>query len=80
MNTYKRHRFPRDIISYAVWLIAERSLISRDKAVRALSEHLYRTPSKFMGRLLASFDTKGGIPRGHKLRINPSNLLHLTRG
>jgi putative transposase len=48
MNTYKRHRFPPDIISYAVWLyhrfnlshrdiedlLAERDIIFGSKAVR----------------------------------------------
>jgi putative transposase len=30
MNTYKRHRFPPDIISYAVWLYYRFSLSHRD--------------------------------------------------
>jgi putative transposase len=30
MNTYKRHRFPPDIISYAVWLYFRFSLSHRD--------------------------------------------------
>jgi transposase-like protein len=30
MNTYKRHRFPPDIISYAVWLYCRFNLIHRD--------------------------------------------------
>jgi putative transposase len=30
MNTYKRHRFPRDIISYAVWLYYRFNLSHRD--------------------------------------------------
>ena len=30
MNTYKRHRFPPDIISYAVWLYYRFNLIHRD--------------------------------------------------
>jgi len=48
MNTYKRHRFPADIISYAVWLyyrfnlshcdiedlLAERGIIVSREAIR----------------------------------------------
>ena len=30
MNTYKRHRFPPDIISYAVWLYYRFNLSDRD--------------------------------------------------
>ena len=30
MNTYKRHRFPPDIISYAVWLYHRFNLSTRD--------------------------------------------------
>jgi len=30
MNTYKRHRFPPDIISYAVWLYHRSNLSHRD--------------------------------------------------
>ena len=30
MNTYKRHRFPPDIISYAVWLYYKFNLSHRD--------------------------------------------------
>jgi putative transposase len=30
MNTYKRHRFPPDIISYAVWLYYRFNLSYRD--------------------------------------------------
>tara|TARA_R110002073_G_scaffold265846_1_gene428886 strand:+ start:210 stop:518 length:309 start_codon:yes stop_codon:yes gene_type:complete len=30
MNTYKRHRFPSDIISYAVWLYYKCNLSHRD--------------------------------------------------
>lgn len=30
MNTYKRHRFPRDIISYAAWLYYRYNLSHRD--------------------------------------------------
>jgi putative transposase len=30
MNTYKRHRFPPDIISYAVWLCYGFNLSYRD--------------------------------------------------
>jgi len=30
MNTYKRHRFSRDIISYAVWLYYRFNLSHRD--------------------------------------------------
>jgi putative transposase len=30
MKTYKRHRFPRDIISYAVWLYYRFNLDHRD--------------------------------------------------
>ncbi len=30
MNTYKRHRFPPDIISYAVWLYHRFNLSHRD--------------------------------------------------
>ncbi len=30
MNTYKRHRFPPDIISYAVWLYHRFNLSCRD--------------------------------------------------
>ncbi len=30
MNTYKRHRFPPDIISYAVWLYYHFNLSHRD--------------------------------------------------
>jgi putative transposase len=30
MNTYKRHRFPPDIISYAVWLYYNLNLSHRD--------------------------------------------------
>jgi putative transposase len=30
MNTYKRHRFPPDIISYAVWLYYRFKLSHRD--------------------------------------------------
>lgn len=30
MNTYKRHRFPPDIISYAVWVYYRFSLSYRD--------------------------------------------------
>ena len=30
MNTYKRHRFPPDIISYAVWLYFRSNLSHRD--------------------------------------------------
>ena len=30
MNTYKRHRFPPDIISYAVWLYHRFKLSNRD--------------------------------------------------
>ena len=30
MNTYKRHRFPPDIISYAVWLYYRLNLSHRD--------------------------------------------------
>ena len=30
MNTYKRHRFPPDIISYAVWLYCRFNLSHRD--------------------------------------------------
>jgi putative transposase len=30
MNTYKRHRFPLDIISYAVWLYYRFNLSHRD--------------------------------------------------
>lgn len=30
MNTYKRHRFPRDIFSYAVWLYYRFNLSHRD--------------------------------------------------
>ena len=30
MNTYKRHRFPPDIISYAVWLYYRFNLSHRD--------------------------------------------------
>jgi len=30
MNTYKRHRFPSDIISYAVWLYYRFNLSHRD--------------------------------------------------
>ena len=30
MNTYKRHRFPPDIIDYAVWLYSRFNLINRD--------------------------------------------------
>jgi len=30
MNTYKRHRFPPDIISYAVWLYYRFNLSRRD--------------------------------------------------
>ncbi len=30
MNTYKRHRFPSDIISYAVWLYYDFNLSHRD--------------------------------------------------
>ena len=48
MNTYKRHRFPPDIISYAVWLyyrfnrshrdiedlLGERSIVVTRKSIR----------------------------------------------
>ena len=30
MNTYKRHRFPQEIISYAVWLCYRFNLSHRD--------------------------------------------------
>jgi len=30
MNTYKRHRFPPDVISYAVWLYYRFNLSHRD--------------------------------------------------
>ena len=30
MNTYQRHRFPHDIISYAVWLYYRFNLSHRD--------------------------------------------------
>ena len=30
MNTYKRHRFPPDLISYAVWLYCRFNLSHRD--------------------------------------------------
>ena len=30
MNTYKRHRFPPDVISYAVWLYHRFNLSHRD--------------------------------------------------
>ena len=30
MNTYKRHRFPPDIISYAVWLYYRFNMSQRD--------------------------------------------------
>ena len=30
MNTYKRHRFPSDIISYAVWLYYKFNLSHRE--------------------------------------------------
>ena len=30
MNTYKRHRFPSDVISYAVWLYYKFNLSHRD--------------------------------------------------
>ena len=30
MNTYKRHRFPSDIISYTVWLYYKFNLSHRD--------------------------------------------------
>ena len=57
MNTYKRHRFPPDIISYAVWLyyrfnlshrdiedlLAERGIIVSREAIRALV-HQVRCP------------------------------------
>ena len=41
MNTYKRHRFPPDIISYAAWLYYRFNLSHRD------IEDLLATDRKF---------------------------------
>jgi putative transposase len=38
MNTYKRHRFPRDIISYAVWLYYRFNLSHRDDVEDLLAQ------------------------------------------
>jgi putative transposase len=66
MNTYKRHRFPSDIISYAVWvyyrfnlsyrdvedLLAERGVIVSREAIR----HWYPKNSlRSWGRLCINF-------------------------
>jgi putative transposase len=49
MNTYKRHRFLPDIISYAVWLYYRFNLSHRDsEGVLAESDHAvsYTAPTK----------------------------------
>jgi hypothetical protein len=38
MNTYKRHRFPPDIISYAVWLHYRFNISHRDSEIYLPSE------------------------------------------
>ena len=64
MNTYKRHRFPPDIISYAVWLyyrvnlshgdiedlLAERSIIVTRESIRVWGIKLGALYSRILQR------------------------------
>ena len=51
MNTYKRHRFPPDIISYAVWLYHRFNLGHRDiedlLAERGITVSAYSNPPEY---------------------------------
>jgi putative transposase len=68
MNTYKRHRFPPDIISYAVWLYYRFNLSHRDiedllaergiTVSRATTEYWHRTTDG-VGRSLRQNEAKG---------------------
>jgi len=53
-NTYKRHRFPPDIISYAVWLYCRFNLSHRDieDLLVYLVTHIvtFRAPQKARGK------------------------------
>ena len=46
MNTYKRHRFPPDIISYAVWLYYRFNLSHRDIEDLLAERGITVTPTK----------------------------------
>ena len=62
MNTYKRHRFPPDIISYAVWLYYRFNLSHRD-IEDLLAERgiiVSREAKRFFKRLIRNH---GGEPR-----------------
>ena len=59
MNTYKRHRFPPDIISYAVWLYYRFNLSHRD-IEDLLAERGITVSREAIRRLLRSH---GGEPR-----------------
>ena len=59
MNTYKRHRFPPDIISYAVWLYYRFNLSHRD-IEDLLAQRDGAAAKRFFKRLMHSH---GGEPR-----------------
>jgi len=56
MNTYKRHRFPPDIISYAVWLYFRFNLSHRD-IEEARTELFWRRTTPHSPRLEADIAT-----------------------
>ncbi len=66
MNTYKRHRFPPDIISYAVWLYhrfnlshrdIEDLLAERDITVRiVISTGLFTPDAEYQSRCVRAVD------------------------
>lgn len=52
MNTYKRHRFPPDIISYAVWLYYRFNLSHRDiEDLLAETPLVVKKQSIYIGKL-----------------------------
>jgi hypothetical protein len=62
MNTYKRHRFPPDIISYAVWLYYRFNLSHRD--IEDLLAQRGITVSREPFRSMASSITCGELRAG----------------
>ena len=72
MNTYKRHRFPPDIISYAVWLYYRFNLGHRDGTVLAPTCVLSRfllTAESFVARIVIqlAYRAMAAIPRAEYL-------------
>ena len=90
MNTYKRHRFPPDIISHAVWLyyhfnlshrdiedlLAERGITVAREAIRLWHpKHSLRS----WGRLCIKFKSVRQAQRFVSARAAVQNLFNLSR-